>query len=61
MLAAGRSPEETLAYLADTLTHRLIHAPTHRLRQAAESGDEQLVEGEARLVLRDPRRHVESA
>jgi glutamyl-tRNA reductase len=53
MLAAGRSPEETLAYLADTLTHRLIHSPTHRLRQAAESGDEQLVEAARALFHLD--------
>jgi glutamyl-tRNA reductase len=53
MLAAGRSPEDPLADLADTLTHRLIHSPTHRLRQAAESGDDQLVEAARALFHLD--------
>jgi glutamyl-tRNA reductase len=53
MLAAGRSPEDTLAYLADTLTHRLIHQPTHRLRQAAESGDDELVDAARTLFHLD--------
>jgi glutamyl-tRNA reductase len=53
MLAAGRSPEDTLAFLADTLTHRLIHSPTHKLRQAAESGDDQLVEAARALFHLD--------
>jgi glutamyl-tRNA reductase len=44
MLAAGRPAEEALAFLADTLTHRLVHAPTQALREAGESGDAALVE-----------------
>jgi len=43
MLAAGRSPEEVLEFLAATLTNRLIHAPSQRLREAAESGDERII------------------
>jgi glutamyl-tRNA reductase len=43
MLHAGRAPEDVLAYLADTLTHRLIHAPTHTLREAGRAGDAALV------------------
>jgi glutamyl-tRNA reductase len=39
MLAAGRSTEEVLEFLSATLTNRLIHAPSQRLRDAAETGD----------------------
>ena len=53
LLAGGRPPQEALAYLADTLTHRLIHAPTVELRQAGESGDEPLVAAARRLFQLD--------
>lgn len=33
-LAAGQSPEQAMRFLADTLTNRLLHAPSARLRQA---------------------------
>ncbi len=39
MLAAGKSAEEVIEYLANTLTNRLLHSPTQALRQAAESTD----------------------
>jgi glutamyl-tRNA reductase len=44
MLAAGRSAEEVLDFLSATLTNRLIHAPSQRLRDAAESGDDAVIE-----------------
>ena len=37
MLAAGRSTDEVLEFLSHTLTNRLIHAPSQRLRDAAET------------------------
>jgi glutamyl-tRNA reductase len=43
MVAAGRPTEEVLDFLASTLTNRLMHAPSQRLREAAESGDERIV------------------
>jgi glutamyl-tRNA reductase len=49
MLAAGRPPEEALEYLAHTLTNKLLHAPTARLRQAAQRGDAELLDAAARL------------
>jgi glutamyl-tRNA reductase len=49
LLAGGRSPEDALVFLADTLTNRLLHAPTHQLRQAGETGDEPLVNAARRL------------
>lgn len=42
-LASGRSPEEVLDFLAHTLTNRLLHAPTTALREAALTGDAELV------------------
>lgn len=42
-LAQGRSPEEALEYLADTLTGRLIHNPTVALRRAGEEQREDLL------------------
>ena len=56
MLAAGHEPEEVLVYLANTLTNRLLHAPSAALRDAAESGDATLAEAAARLFRagRDP-------
>lgn len=50
LLAAGKTPEEALAFLANTLTHRLIHAPTQALREAGEQGDAELVEAARRLL-----------
>jgi len=44
MLGQGRSTAEVLEFLANTLTNRLIHAPSQRLRDAAESGDEEIIE-----------------
>ena len=38
LLASGASPDEALKFLAETLTNRLLHAPTAYLRQAAHEG-----------------------
>lgn len=35
LLKAGRPPEEAMEWLANTLTNRMLHAPTTRLREAA--------------------------
>jgi glutamyl-tRNA reductase len=44
MLATGRSVEEVLDFLSATLTNRLMHPPSQRLRDAAESGDAGIIE-----------------
>jgi len=49
MLASGRDAKEVLEFLASTLTNRLTHAPTHRLRLAAEQRDEELIKAAAEL------------
>ena len=42
-LQHGETPEQALKFLADTLTNRLMHAPTSYLRQLANEGREGLV------------------
>ncbi|HEY1772269.1 MAG TPA: glutamyl-tRNA reductase [Gammaproteobacteria bacterium] len=42
-LAHGEPPEQVLRFLADTLSNRLMHAPTAQLRQAAHEGREQTI------------------
>jgi glutamyl-tRNA reductase len=44
MLASGREPQAVLEFLAETLTNRLMHPPSQRLRDAAERGDAALIE-----------------
>ncbi len=53
MLASGKSSDEVLEYLANTLTNRLLHSPTQALRQAAESTDPALADILARLLLEE--------
>jgi len=43
LLASGASPEEALKFLAETLTNRLLHAPTAYLRQAAHEGRDHII------------------
>ncbi len=43
MLATGRSVDEVLDFLSATLTNRLIHPPSQRLRDAAETGDSEII------------------
>ncbi len=49
MLARGKDPQEALAFLASTLTNKLTHAPSVRIREAAENGESDLLD--AALVL----------
>lgn len=57
MLAHGKSPDEALAFLANTLTNKLLHHPSARLREAALSGDLDLLHAAGRLYGLD---HEES-
>ena len=45
-----RTPAETLAYLAHTLTNRLIHSPTAAIRAAAEAGDRERLSALSRAL-----------
>jgi glutamyl-tRNA reductase len=49
MLAHGKSPDEALAFLANTLTNKLLHHPSARLRAAALRGDLDLLHAADRL------------
>jgi glutamyl-tRNA reductase len=53
MLAAGKSSDEVIEYLANTLTNRLLHAPTQALRQASELADLTLAETVTRLLTEE--------
>ncbi len=57
LLAAGKSADEVLDYLANTLTNRLLHSPTQALRQAAELADSALAEAVTRLLTEERDRH----
>ncbi|MEO8809602.1 MAG: glutamyl-tRNA reductase [Rhodanobacter sp.] len=49
MLAHGKSPDEALAFLANSLTNKLLHHPSARLREAALTGDTDLLHAAGRL------------
>jgi glutamyl-tRNA reductase len=49
MLEHGKPADEALAYLANTLTNKLIHAPSANLRAAALRGDADLLRAAERL------------
>ena len=49
LLVAGGDPTDALDLLAHTLTNRLLHAPTHALREAALSGDAELARAADKL------------
>ncbi|MFO1465955.1 MAG: glutamyl-tRNA reductase [Steroidobacteraceae bacterium] len=53
LLANGKSPQEVMDFLANTLTNRLLHGPTQALRDAAEIGDAQLGQVITRLLVKD--------
>jgi len=53
MLAAGRDPREVIDFLAATLTNRLLHGPSQRLREAAERGDADVVQAARALFAPD--------
>jgi len=43
-LEVGKPPEEVVAFLAHTLTNKLLHGPSARLRQAGREGQDQLLD-----------------
>jgi glutamyl-tRNA reductase len=57
LLAAGKSADEVMDYLANTLTNRLLHSPTQALRHAAELADSALAEAVTRLLTEERDRH----
>ncbi len=45
-----QSPEETLQYLAHTLTNKLLHTPSAQLREASSSGNQNILEAAKHLL-----------
>ena len=48
-LAADAAPEEVLGFVADALTNRLLHAPSHAMREASAVEQALLLSAAARL------------
>jgi len=48
-IRAGQDPEQVINQLANTLTKRILHLPSTRLRQAAEEQDDELLKVANRL------------
>jgi glutamyl-tRNA reductase len=44
MVEAGKPADEALAFLANTLTNKLLHAPSSQLRAASSAGQTELLE-----------------
>lgn len=53
LLAAGKSTDEVIEFLANTLTNRLLHTPTQALRQASEHTDAALAQALTRLLIEE--------
>ena len=49
-LQLGQNPEDVLQQLAHTLSNKIMHTPTQRMREAAEHEDTQLLDA-ARILL----------
>jgi glutamyl-tRNA reductase len=52
-LRAGQDPVEVVRQLASTLTNRILHLPTKRLRELAESQDYELLKAADRIFRPD--------
>jgi len=52
-LRAGQDPVEVVQQLASTLTNRILHLPTKRLRELAESQDYELLKAADRIFRPD--------
>jgi glutamyl-tRNA reductase len=52
-LKAGQPPEDVLAQLASTLTNKILHLPSKRLREAAERQDYSVLKAADRIFRKD--------
>ena len=43
-LQGGKPPEQVVGFLAHTLTNKLLHGPSARLRQAGREGQDELLD-----------------
>ena len=44
LVEKGKPPEEAIRFLAHTLTNKLLHGPSSRMRQAGKEGQTELLE-----------------
>jgi glutamyl-tRNA reductase len=42
-LSSGKEPEEVIGFLAHTLTNKLLHVPSERMRQAGRDGRSEIL------------------
>jgi glutamyl-tRNA reductase len=52
LLKKGRDPEEVMSYLAHTLTNKLLHTPSARMRRAGMDGQQELLTAANTLLQR---------
>jgi glutamyl-tRNA reductase len=52
-LATGKDPEEVLQWLAHTLTNKLLHSPSAKMRQAAYDGRNEFLDAARELLSID--------
>jgi len=52
-LQAGQEPAEVLQQLANTLTNKILHLPSKRLREAAEQRDYEVLKAADRIFRGD--------
>ena len=53
-IQAGKDPQQVVKQMANTLTHRILHLPSTRLRQAAEEQDYEILKAADRLFEAGP-------
>lgn len=54
-LQAGQNPDEVLHQLANTLTNKILHLPSKRLREAAENQDYEVLKAADRIFRKEDR------
>ncbi len=59
-LESGKAPQDVLGFLAHTLTNKLLHAPSTRLRQAAREGEADILDAANELFQLDQGRPSET-
>lgn len=52
-LQSGQDPEQVLSQLANTLTNKILHLPSKRLREAAEDQDYEVLKAADRMFRRE--------
>ena len=50
---AGKNPQKVLEQLASTLTNKILHLPSKRLREAAEQQDYEVLKAADRIFRKE--------